>query len=151
ICCDVVPTQTVVVRMAPNIAPARNDAVAEIPKRSYERVCVSERATKAPIGVWSVAEQLDFSWRRQQALVENQPEKNTGGTAAPAETKQEYLIARLVCLTEIDVRVYDVALQAPAEGSSDNGENTQRRCADAVLIVGDLLENPAAFLVFCNL
>src|SRR5882724_3166112 len=79
------------------------------------------------------------------AVVADQPDSRdeTGDDAdrecAPAEAETiDPVVLRVVAATE-RIDVDDVALQPEAEDAAENGERLERRGADTVVIIGDLL------------
>src|SRR5262249_105127 len=58
--------------------------------------------------------------------------------AAEAESKY-FIVGRTVVPAYELVEIDDVAFESPPEAATQNGKRLERRCADAVVVAGDLL------------
>ena len=95
----------------------------------------AERTVRAP----GLPIELAFVFRLHQPLRRHQRHGEADGERAAAEAEGVDVIACLVVAAGVLVDVEDVPLQAVAEHAAQHGQRLERRRADAVVVVGDLL------------
>src|SRR5205814_10673997 len=130
----------VVLRDARQIAVRLDAEVAQKAQRRYQTPGTGEAPPILAIGIRRISRERNLvAGIGNQAFTRDQARHHTHGEGAAAEAEAIDPVAGHIVATAEAVNVDDVAFQAETEDAAEDCKQFERRGADTIVVIGDLL------------